>query len=101
MPQWPGRLQWMRETVGRGKFAPTASLLDYHVGRFVADAEALYSYEGTREMNCHCRGDHGFQRFRLRINRLSLGDSSMTPQIKRVAVGNGILSVATRKARQN
>ena len=26
-------------------------LLDEHVGRFVADAEALYSYEGTREMN--------------------------------------------------
>ena len=26
-------------------------LLDHHVGRFVADAEALYSYEGTREMN--------------------------------------------------
>jgi hypothetical protein len=26
-------------------------LLDHHVGRFVADAEAIYSYEGTREMN--------------------------------------------------
>ena len=26
-------------------------LLDNHVGRFVADAEAIYSYEGTREMN--------------------------------------------------
>ena len=26
-------------------------LLDYNVGRFVADAEAIYSYEGTREMN--------------------------------------------------
>ncbi|MBV9712948.1 MAG: hypothetical protein JO011_18765 [Ktedonobacteraceae bacterium] len=26
-------------------------LLDHQVGRFVADAEALYSYEGTREMN--------------------------------------------------
>ena len=26
-------------------------LLDHHVGRFVADAEALYSYEGTREIN--------------------------------------------------
>ena len=26
-------------------------LLDYHVGRFVADAEAIYSYEGTREIN--------------------------------------------------
>ena len=26
-------------------------VLDENVGRFVADAEALYSYEGTREMN--------------------------------------------------
>lgn len=26
-------------------------LLDQNVGRFVADAEAIYSYEGTREMN--------------------------------------------------
>jgi glutaryl-CoA dehydrogenase len=26
-------------------------LLDHQVGRFVADGEAIYSYEGTREMN--------------------------------------------------
>ena len=26
-------------------------LLDYDVGRFVADSEAIYSYEGTREIN--------------------------------------------------
>lgn len=26
-------------------------VLDYGIGRFVADAEALYSYEGTREIN--------------------------------------------------
>ena len=26
-------------------------LLEHKVGRFVADAEAIYSYEGTREMN--------------------------------------------------
>jgi glutaryl-CoA dehydrogenase len=26
-------------------------LLDHQIGRFVADAEAIYSYEGTREMN--------------------------------------------------
>jgi glutaryl-CoA dehydrogenase len=25
--------------------------LEHNVGRFVADAEAIYSYEGTREMN--------------------------------------------------
>lgn len=26
-------------------------LLEYNVARFVADAEAIYSYEGTREIN--------------------------------------------------
>ena len=26
-------------------------LLENHIGRFVADAEAIYSYEGTREIN--------------------------------------------------
>jgi glutaryl-CoA dehydrogenase len=43
----------MRETVGyaRELLAGNGILLGYNVGRFVADAEALYSYEGTREMN--------------------------------------------------
>jgi len=43
----------MRETVGwaRELLGANGILLDRHVGRFVADAEALYSYEGTREMN--------------------------------------------------
>src|SRR5882762_2823020 len=43
----------MRETVGwaREILGANGILLDYHMGRFVADAEALYSYEGTREMN--------------------------------------------------
>ncbi len=43
----------MRETVGwaRELLGGNGILLDEHVGRFVADAEALYSYEGTREMN--------------------------------------------------
>ena len=43
----------MRETVGwaREILGANGILLDQHVGRFVADAEALYSYEGTREMN--------------------------------------------------
>jgi glutaryl-CoA dehydrogenase len=43
----------MRETVGwaREILGANGILLDHHVGRFVADAEALYSYEGTREMN--------------------------------------------------
>jgi glutaryl-CoA dehydrogenase len=43
----------MRETVGyaRELLAGNGILLEYNVGRFVADAEAIYSYEGTREMN--------------------------------------------------
>ena len=43
----------MRETVGyaRELMGGNGILLDLYVGRFVADAEAIYSYEGTREMN--------------------------------------------------
>lgn len=43
----------MRETVGwaRELFGGNGILLEHHVGRFVADAEAIYSYEGTREIN--------------------------------------------------
>jgi glutaryl-CoA dehydrogenase len=43
----------MRETVGfaRELLGANGILLDHQVGRFVADAEAIYSYEGTREMN--------------------------------------------------
>jgi glutaryl-CoA dehydrogenase len=43
----------MRETVGlaRELLGAKGIVLDYNVGRFVADAEAIYSYEGTREMN--------------------------------------------------
>jgi glutaryl-CoA dehydrogenase len=43
----------MRETVGlaRELLGGNGILLEYHVGRFVADAEAIYSYEGTREVN--------------------------------------------------
>jgi glutaryl-CoA dehydrogenase len=43
----------MRETVGwaREILGANGILLEHHIGRFVADAEALYSYEGTREMN--------------------------------------------------
>ena len=37
---------WAREVVGGNGI-----VLDYDVARFFADAEALYSYEGTREMN--------------------------------------------------
>ncbi|MDL4776380.1 MULTISPECIES: acyl-CoA dehydrogenase family protein [Thermomonosporaceae] len=43
----------MRETVGWGRelMAGNGIVLDYGIGRYVADAEALYSYEGTREIN--------------------------------------------------
>jgi glutaryl-CoA dehydrogenase len=37
---------WAREALGGNGI-----LLDHQVARFFADAEALYSYEGTREMN--------------------------------------------------
>lgn len=42
----------MRETVSwaRELFGANGIVLDYNVARFFADAEALYSYEGTREM---------------------------------------------------
>ena len=43
----------MRETVGlaRELLGGNGILLEHHIGRFVADAEAIYSYEGTREVN--------------------------------------------------
>ena len=43
----------MREAVGwaREILGGNGIVLDYKVGRFVADAEAIYSYEGTREIN--------------------------------------------------
>jgi glutaryl-CoA dehydrogenase len=43
----------MRETTGwaRELLGGNGILLENHVGRFVADAEAIYSYEGTREIN--------------------------------------------------
>ncbi|MGA0568898.1 acyl-CoA dehydrogenase family protein [Rathayibacter sp. KR2-224] len=43
----------MRETVAwaREIFGGNGIVLDYDVARFFNDAEAIYSYEGTREMN--------------------------------------------------
>lgn len=43
----------MRETVGMARelMGGNGILLEHNVGRFVADAEAIYSYEGTREIN--------------------------------------------------
>ncbi|MCU1635163.1 MAG: acyl-CoA dehydrogenase [Cryobacterium sp.] len=45
--------QRMRETVAwcRELFGGNGIVLDYDVARFFADAEAIYSYEGTQEMN--------------------------------------------------
>ena len=42
----------MRETVAwaRELLGGNGIVLDYNIGRFTADSEALYSYEGTREM---------------------------------------------------
>ena len=42
----------MRESVGwaRELLGGNGIVLDYNIGRFVADAEAIYSYEGTREI---------------------------------------------------
>ena len=43
----------MRETVAwcRELFGGNGIVLDYGVTKYFADAEATYSYEGTREMN--------------------------------------------------
>jgi glutaryl-CoA dehydrogenase len=43
----------MRETVAwcRELFGGNGIVLDYDVARFFSDAEAIYSYEGTQEMN--------------------------------------------------
>jgi glutaryl-CoA dehydrogenase len=58
----------MRETVGyaRELLGGNGILLEHQVGRFVADAEAIYSYEGTREMNTLIvgRAITGFSAFR-------------------------------------
>ena len=43
----------MREVVAwsREIFGGNGIVLDYDIARFFADAEAIYSFEGTREMN--------------------------------------------------
>ena len=43
----------MRESVGwaRELLGGNGIVLDYKIARFVGDAEAIYSYEGTREIN--------------------------------------------------
>ena len=73
----------MRETVGwaREVLGGNGILLEHHVGRFVADAEAIYSYEGTREINTLIVGprDHRGERLRLiRGNPLGWCDHNIT-----------------------
>jgi Acyl-CoA dehydrogenase, C-terminal domain len=57
-----GRTRFPRQSVHHSQVPPNGcyarellggngTLLENHIGRFVADAEAIYSYEGTREMN--------------------------------------------------
>jgi glutaryl-CoA dehydrogenase len=46
-----GRSPVVRFGYARELMGGNGILLDHNVGRFVADAEAIYSYEGTREMN--------------------------------------------------
>ena len=43
----------MRDIVGHARelFGGNGILLEYDIARFVADAEAIYSYEGTKEVN--------------------------------------------------
>src|SRR5690606_11662594 len=43
----------MRDVVSRARevMGGNGILLEYDVARFVADAEAIYSYEGTKEIN--------------------------------------------------
>jgi glutaryl-CoA dehydrogenase len=57
----------MRESVAYAReiFGANGILLDYDVARFFADAEALYSYEGTTQMNTLIVGKHitGFSAF--------------------------------------
>jgi alkylation response protein AidB-like acyl-CoA dehydrogenase len=63
---WPGDFYRMRDTLPADDQALLVELraflearvlggngilLEEQVGRFVADAEAIYSYEGTREIN--------------------------------------------------
>ena len=61
----------MRETVAwaREVLGGNGILLDHQVARYFADAEALYSYEGTREMNALIVGKaiYRLQRIRMQL----------------------------------
>ncbi len=59
----------MRETVhwARELLGGNGIVLDYDIGRFFADAEALYSYEGTREMQTLIVGKAVTEPERIRV----------------------------------
>ncbi|MFE7753306.1 acyl-CoA dehydrogenase family protein, partial [Streptomyces sp. NPDC057428] len=61
----------MREVVGWGRelLAGNGIVLDYSIGCFVADAEALYSYEGTREINTLITRSRAHRPRRLRLSQ--------------------------------
>ena len=69
----------MRETVGlcRELLGGNGIVLDYDVARFHADAEALYSYEGTREMNS------------LIVGRAITGVGALSADAIVATIGNG------------
>jgi hypothetical protein len=45
------RLRDLQDEGARELLGGNGILLENYVGRFVADSEAIYSYEGTREIN--------------------------------------------------
>ena len=73
----------MRETVGwaRELMGGNGILLEHNVGRYVADAEAIYSYEGTREVNTLIVAG----RSPARRHRLTSGASQPRPSHHRAA----------------
>jgi glutaryl-CoA dehydrogenase len=46
-----GHLGLLTEAAGLAPVVDGFLAAENHVGRFVADSEAIYSYEGTREIN--------------------------------------------------
>ena len=81
----------MRETVAwcREALGGNGIVLDYDVARHFADAEALYSYEGTREMNTLIVGprDHGLRRVRVTIPSVADNDRRSAGRFLRRSAG--------------
>ena len=70
-----------RETVawGRELLGGNGIVADYNVARFFADAEALYSYEGTYQMQNLIVGKAITGLRRLRVSNSGLADASRAP----------------------